>query len=149
MIPLVTAILGVAGQSLGAWIEGRNRKIETKLEIEKIRVQGQLEHAKNLAQIEAEYDNYAQLAMRHSWKDEYLVIILSLPFLISFATPYIALWLGVDLTTQLAAAWAAVGTAPDWYQWSFMGIIAATFGLRWASRINGGKFFKGGNNGKD
>lgn len=146
MIPFITAALGVAGQSLQAWIEGRQRKAQTKLEIEKIKVEGQLEQAKNLAQIEAEYDNYAQIAMSHSWKDEYLVIILSIPFIISFATPYLALWLGVDLTSQLAAAWAAVGTAPEWYQWSFMGIIAATFGLRWATRFNGGKFFKGKSN---
>jgi len=134
MIQLIAAALGVAGQSIGSWIEGKNKEREVKLEIKKIQAEGKIEQAKALAQIEAEYDNYAQLSMRYSWKDEYLVIILTIPFLVSFFTPYIAVLLGIDLTAQLTAAWQLVGTAPDWYQWSFMGIITATFGLRWASR---------------
>lgn len=131
MIQLIAAALGVAGQSLQSWIEGRNAKSQAKLEIEKIKAQGQIEHARSLAEIEANYDNYAQLQMKTSWKDEYLTLVISAPFLVSFATPYLELVFDADLTSTLAAAWTAVGQAPDWYQWSFIGIIVATFGLRW------------------
>lgn len=144
MIQLLGAIFGVAGQSIATWLQGKQEQAKAKLEIKKIEAQGKVEQAKALARIEAEYDNYAQVAMKTSWKDEYLVIILTIPFLISFFTPYIALFWGVDLTTQLAAAWQLVGTAPDWYQWSFMGIIIATFGLRWMTSQNVKSFFKKG-----
>lgn len=139
MIQLIAAALGVAGQSLGSWIEGKNAERAAKLEIKKIEAQGKVEKAKALAQVEAEYDNYAQVAMRYSWKDEYLVLVLTMPFIISFFTPYIAVLWGVDLAPALTAAWALVGQAPDWYQWSFMGVIVATFGLRWLVRSQGSK----------
>ena len=134
MIQLIAAALGVAGQSLGSWIEGKNAERQAKLEIKKIEAQGRVEQAKALAQIEAEYDNYAQVAMKTSWKDEFLTIVITAPFLVSFATPYIELFTETDLTTTLDKAWAAVSTAPDWYQWSFLGIIIATFGLRWMAK---------------
>lgn len=143
MIQLLGALLGVAGQSFGTWLQGKQEEAKAKLEIKKIEAQGKIEQAKALAQIEAEYDNYAQVAMKTSWKDEYLVIILTIPFIISFFTPYIAVFFGVDLTAQLAAAWQLVGTAPEWYQWSFMGIIIATFGLRWMTKTSVQNLFKG------
>jgi hypothetical protein len=142
MIQAVLALLGLAGQSVGSYIEGKNEERKAKLEIKKIEAQGRIEAAKARAQIEAEYDNYAQIAMRYSWKDEYLVIILTLPFLLSFFTPYIAAIWGIDLTAQLAEAWTLVGQAPEWYQWSLLGIITATFGLRWASRWQNNKIIE-------
>lgn len=143
MIQAILALLGVAGQSLDTYLEGKKVEKQAKLEIKKIEAQGKIEQAKALAQIEAEYDNYAQVAMKTSWKDEYLTLVLSAPFLISFATPYIELFVEEDLTTTLTAAWKAVGLAPDWYQWSFMGIIIATFGLRWMTKHMSEKVLKG------
>lgn len=143
MIQLIGALLGVAGQSLSTYLEGKKEESKAKLEIKKIEAQGKVEQARALVQIEAEYDNYAQIAMKTSWKDEYLVIMLTIPFLISFLTPYISVFFGIDLTVQLAQAWQLVGTAPDWYQWSFMGIIIATFGLRWMTKEKVSGLFKG------
>ena len=134
MIQLIAAALGVAGQTLGSWIEGKKAEAVTKLEIKKIEAQGRIEQAKALAQIEAEYDNFAQVAMKSSWKDEYLTIVITAPFILSFSIPFIELIFGVPLAPTLAAAWALVGTAPDWYQWVFMGIVIATFGLRWMTK---------------
>ena len=131
MIQAIMALLGIGGQTLEKWQERQLIKEQSKTEIAKIKAQGKVDHAKALATVEANYDNIAQMAMKTSWKDEYLVIILTVPFLVSFFTPYIAVLWGIDLTAQLTAAWTLVGTAPDWYQWSFMGVIIATFGLRW------------------
>lgn len=139
VIELLTAVFGVAGQSISKWLESKQIEKTTKLEIKKIEAQGKVEQAKALAQIEAEYDNYAQMSMKESWKDEFLVIILVIPFLVSFFTPYISVFFGIDLTLQLSQAWELVGKAPDWYQWSFMGIIIATFGLRWMTKHKIGK----------
>ena len=143
MIQLIAAALGVAGQTLGSWMEGKKIEKEATMEIKKIEALGRVEAAKALAQIEAEYDNYAQLAMKTSWKDEYLVIILSMPYLVSFAVPFIALFSDVDMSPQVAEAWRIIGTAPDWYQWSFMGVIIATFGLRWMAGRSVKDLFKG------
>ena len=135
MIQALLALFGVAGQSVQTYLEGKAIERQTTLEIKKIEAQGRVEQAKALAQMEAEYDNMAQIAMKSSWKDEYLVVILSIPFLLSFATPYIQMLItDYDLMAKLREAWQAVGLAPDWYQWSFLGVVIATFGLRWLTK---------------
>jgi len=123
-----------------SWIEGRQLKAKAKYNIELFRLKAEIERAKSLAKAEAEYDNYAQIAMKTSWKDEYLVLVISFPFIISFGTPFISVFFGVDLTPQLAKAWQLVGAAPEWYQYIFMGIVVATFGLRWMVKGRLNKF---------
>ena len=134
MIQLIAAALGIAGQSLGSYMERKQLETQTKLEIMKIKAQGEVEAAKALAQIEAEYDNMAQANMKTSWKDEYLVLIMTMPTIVSFLVPFIQVFLGIDLAPALKASWELIGMAPDWYQWSVLGIIIATFGLRWAAK---------------
>lgn len=139
MLQLITALLGLGGQSIATWQERKKIESEKKLEIAKIEAMGKVEAAKALAQAEASYDNLAQQQMSNTWKDEYLVLILTAPFLLSFSAPFIHLFFKIDLTQQIAEAWRIVGTAPDWYQYSFWGIIVATFGLRWAVTTFKGK----------
>ena len=129
-----TALLGPIASIGKTWLEGRELKAKQAYELKRIRLLGELKRAQAIAQAEADYDNYAQIAMKSSWKDEYLVIVLSAPFIISFAAPFVWLFTGIDITEVIDKAWATVGTAPDWYQWSFIGIIIATFGLRWMTK---------------
>ena len=74
---------------------------------------------------EGDYDTEAQRQMQYSWKDEYLVIILTAPFIASFIP---------KVQEHVKLGWEFVALAPPWYQWSFVGIICATFGLRWYAR---------------
>ena len=127
MLPLIGAMLGpvvsAIGKIAGSWLETRKAKAEGKIAIT---------HAKIAARVKMETAKYdmdlASLSdMRFSWKDEYLVILLSIPFIMAFI-PYLA--------PYALAGFAVVDTMPGWYQWAFTGIIAATFGIRtW-------KFFK-------
>jgi len=116
--------------------EEKKQKVNNHGLVDRLRLRAEIERAKSLAKAEAEYDNYAQIAMKTSWKDEYLVLVISGPFIISFATPFIALLFDVDLTPQLAMAWQLVAAAPTWYQYIFTGIVIATFGLRWMAKGN-------------
>jgi hypothetical protein len=59
--------------------------------------------------------------MQHTWKDEYLLILISIPVILAFI-PY--------MVPYVTAGFAVLTGLPMWYQWSFTGIIAATFGLR-------------------
>jgi len=43
---------------------------------------------------------------------------------------YASVWGDPAMTIQVKEAFAAMSTLPEWYQWSFMGCVAATFGLR-------------------
>jgi hypothetical protein len=68
------------------------------------------------------YDLAAMNAQVSSWKDEYLTILLSAPVIGSFVP-------GVQ--DYVVRGWGYLDKAPLWFQTSFIGVIAATFGLRW------------------
>jgi len=116
------------------WFKGKELKARKKLRIEEIRALGEVQLAKTLAHAEANYDNLAQMQMQNSSKDEFLVGVMSFPFILSFLAPIIDGLLNTDITTFIGKSWEMVGTAPDWYQWSLLGIIISTFGLRWAAK---------------
>lgn len=74
------------------------------------------------AEITANWDMEAMRQSRYSWKDEWLTIILTLPFVGAFfpvAQDYVLR--GFQYLSQV----------PYWYMLCFIGIVAASFGLRW------------------
>ena len=111
------------------WLQGRAKRAEIKEE-GKIRL-AEAEAQKAIAMAtmdiknEGDYDTEAQRQMQYSWKDEYLVIVLTFPFIGSFIP---------KVQDHIKLGWEYVALAPPWYQWSFIGIICATFGLRWYAR---------------
>jgi len=119
-------LLGLLASPLTTWLEGRAKrqvlKEEGKIRLEEAKVRGAELRAERAASAEANYDLEAMRQMQYSWKDEYLLIILSLPFLASFIPV---------VQDYVITGWGYISQAPDWYQWSFLGVIAATFGLRW------------------
>lgn len=137
--PLIAAaakeIIGVGAD----YVQGRRERGKMKLEIDRARAEAEIEMAKKLAQTEADYDVQALRQQRYSWKDEYLVLLWSLPYLIAFAPvalltlqmPFDSAVGDADVHAALTNAWSALAGSPAWWHWSWIGIVAATFGLRW------------------
>lgn len=111
---------------LNTWLKGRAKlseiKQEGKIRVIEAKVRGQELRAQREAEAEANYDLEAMRQMQFSWKDEYLLFILSLPFIGSFIP---------KVQDYVITGWGYISQAPPWYQWSWLGVIAATFGLRW------------------
>jgi len=103
-------------------IDNKKVKQEKKLEIDlkKMEAQASLDIANQKAT--TDYDIEALRQSQNSWKDEYLTILLSLPIIGSFFPV---------VQDYVATGWTYVSQAPLWYQASFIGVIAASFGLRW------------------
>jgi hypothetical protein len=103
-------------------LEGNKVKNEKKLEldIKKMEAQAELDIANQKAT--TDYDIEALKQSSSSWKDEYLTILLSLPLIGSFIPV---------VQDYVVNGWGYISLAPHWYQASFIGVIAATFGLRW------------------
>jgi hypothetical protein len=67
--------------------------------------------------------------MRYSWKDEYLIIILSAPVIMCFIPP---------LAPYALEGFRVLATTPEWYRWAFLGAVVASFGLRtWFNNFKG------------
>ena len=66
------------------------------------------------------------------WSDEYLVIVWSYPAIGSFI-PF--------LQPDVAAGMTAFNALPEWYQYGFMSVTGAVFGLDKMIKFKGGKLW--------
>ena len=116
-LPLITAGLGLLRTVV-------NRRAEVK----------QAKHNQKIRRIDA--DQNVALArisdMSTSLKDEYLTIIISLPFLSVF---WYSLTNDPEGIERVKAAFVAMDELPEWYRWAFLGVIAGVFGLRGLDRF--------------
>ena len=74
------------------------------------------------AQVEAEIERLKNTSDQSGWKDEYLVLLWSLPAIMSFIPklqPYVRE--GFSILS---------GATPDWYVVGWLGITGAVFGLK-------------------
>ena len=125
MIPLFDIINTVGGGILDT-IKGNQaakqaiaaKELECKLKA--MDAQHELDVANQKAT--TDYDLAALQGQATSWKDEYLTILMSLPVIGSFLP---------SVQDYVVRGWDYLGKAPIWFQTSFIGVIAATFGLRW------------------
>jgi len=93
------------------------------------RAKGEAKLTKDIAIINGERtaDAASSNDMASSLKDEFLTVVLTAPLIVIF---YGALMGDAEMVAQVALALNVMETLPEWYQWSFMGCVVATFGLR-------------------
>ena len=119
----ITDIFKPLASIANKWQDGRQKQAERTDRIKEAECVGRIALLTKYADGDIDADLAAVNQMKNSWKDEYLTIAITFPFLYSF----------IDVIVSggtVAAAWTAVGLAPTWYQWCFEGIIISTFGLR-------------------
>ena len=80
---------------------------------------------------DGDWETQQAAASQTSWKDEWLTLLLSGPFILSFCG---------DWGREMAAeGFAALDLAPSWYSYSLGVVIAASFGIKSATKFFGGK----------
>lgn len=91
-----------------------------ELNLKKMDIAGEL--AKQGVQVEADWDARAQADMATSWKDEYLLILFSIPLVLSFFP---------STQEAILKGFAILEQTPEWYMFLVTGIVSAVYGLRW------------------
>ena len=121
---LVAPIISGVKSLFGYWMKTK----EEKAEIRKLKVEGEIRKTEakiesDIQQINNKYqmDAAAVGDMRYTWKDEFLVILLSIPVIMCFIP---------GLAPYVTKGFEVLKSTPEWYQYAFLGIVAATFGLR-------------------
>jgi hypothetical protein len=121
MLPLLGAIIGPvikAVSTLGSnWLENRKIKQQGKQRILEAKIDAKIKRYESRANM----DLTAMDNMKYSWKDEYLVILLSAPVILCFIP---------GLEQYALRGFEILDKTPDWYRWALTGMIAASFGLR-------------------
>lgn len=100
------------------------QKLKTQLKLAKLQGKIDLENAKTamkVKQLDADQSWEQQQIANSGWKDEWVLILLSIPLIlvfIPFTAPFIYQGFGVLATT------------PDWYRWLIMLVFTAIYGIR-------------------
>jgi len=120
MIPFIAPLLGVIGSLGKSWLETRKVKAEGSIKITQAKIDAKIARVA----AKSHMDLAAQTGMQYSWKDEYLVILLTAPVILCFIP---------GLEQYALNGFKILESTPEWYRWALTGMIAATFGIRtWA-----------------
>lgn len=74
-------------------------------------------------------------AGQRGWKDDFLLLLTTLPVLLLFAAPIYELWIAEtyrpgDLQAAVMAGFTALKATPEYYWWALAAIYIDTFGFR-------------------
>ena len=79
---------------------------------------------------EIDWDITMAEGSKHSWKDEWLTILFSIPLILAFIP---------GMEEVVANGFQQLEQMPEWYQYSLGVIVAASFGVRSATKFFGKK----------
>ena len=122
---LIKPLLGVAGDVVKGVVDTRKAKAEQKVTEIKAKTSLMEKQIKG----EVDWDLEAIKNTQESWKDEWLVLLFSIPLILSFCGDW-----GRDIVFN---GFQALSQAPDWYKYTLGVIVSASFGIKGAT-----KFFK-------
>ena len=126
---IITPVAEAISKPVTAWQERKTLEVQVadkandrshELNLKKIDVATEL--AKQGMQVEANWDVTAQEQMKHTWKDEYLLIIFTIPLIGAFIPEY---------QDAILKGFEVLEETPEWYLMSVLGMVAGTYGLRW------------------
>jgi len=121
MVQFIPALLsGIF--SLGKdWMGQRKEKQQAKHELEIAKTVGAIEYAKTAQAGAQEWDNIQARNSGNSWKDEWILILVSIPLIAAFVP-------GGD--EFVLAGFAALDKMPDWYKATVGVVVAGSYGYR-------------------
>ncbi len=127
---MLAALIGPISQLAGTWLEGKveKTKAETGAKVAKAKAEATIMEKKATGEID--WDIAMAEGSKHSWKDEWLTILFSVPLILAFIP---------GMEEVVSNGFAQLQTMPEWYQYSLGVIVAASFGVRSATKFFGKK----------
>ena len=107
---MLNLLVGPIADLAGTWLNG---KVEEKK-----------------ATGEIDWDLEMARGSQHSWKDEWLTILFSIPLILAFIP---------GMEELVSRGFQQLEQMPQWYQYSLGTIVAASFGTRAATKFFGKK----------
>jgi hypothetical protein len=123
---IIQGVMGVASEAVGGYMETKKAKAKQKL----VKIEAETSLMEKQITGEIDWDVEAVKGSKESWKDEYLTILFSIPLLLCFLP-----WT-VDYVER---GFEALAQTPDWYKYTLGVIVSASFGIKGATKMFGGK----------
>jgi hypothetical protein len=128
---MIQAIIGPIAELAGGWLKGRVDSQASAANLKLVEAEAKATIMKSAATSEADWERLMAQGSQNSWKDEWLTILFSIPLILSFCGEW-----GRKVVED---GFIALQGMPEWYQYTVGVIVAASFGVRSAT-----KFFKKG-----
>ena len=128
---MLHALLGPVAELAGGWLKGKASAQAAAANLKLVEAEAKATIMKSAATSEADWERVMAQGSQQSWKDEWLTILFSVPLVLSFCGEW-----GRNITEQ---GFAALSVMPGWYQYTLGVIVAASFGIRSATKFFGGK----------
>ena len=127
---MLTALIGPISQIASTWLEGKveKTKADTQTKVAKAKAEAVIMEKKATGEID--WDLEMARSSASSWKDEWLVILFSIPLILAFIP---------GMEEVVANGFLQLEMMPEWYQYSLGVIVAASFGVRSATKFFGKK----------
>ena len=128
---MLQSLIGPVSGLIGSWMDKKTEEQRGKSTVAKARAEAEAAVMVSAATSTADWEKLMAKGSQNSWKDEWLTILFSIPLVLSFA--------GEWGRTIVAEGFAALEVMPDWYQYTLGVIVAASFGVRSATKLFGKK----------
>ena len=123
---MIQALIGPVVSLASTWMEGRIEKSKAKTEADVALKRAEAIVYEKKASAEIDWDLEAIKGSKESWKDEWLCILFSIPMILAFIP-------GMEGVVE--KGFQQLELMPEWYQYSLGCIVAASFGIRGATRL--------------
>ena len=127
---MIASLIGPISSLASTWLEG---KVEEKKAVSATKVakaQAEATVMQKKATGEIDWDLEMAKSKSNSWADEWLVILFSIPLILAFIP---------GMEEVVSNGFAQLESMPEWYQYSLGVIVAASFGVRSATKFFGKK----------
>ena len=127
---MIGALIGPIAGLASTFLEGHLAKSKANTDMKVAEAKAKANVMERQATGEIDWDLEAIKGSQNSWKDEWLVILFSIPLILAFIPG------GEEIVQN---GFAQLDKMPEWYQYSLGVIIAASFGVRSATKFFGKK----------
>jgi hypothetical protein len=128
---MIQALIGPLTELAGGWLKGKADAQAAAANLKLVEAEAKATIMKSAATSEAEWEKIMAQGSQSSWKDEWLTILFSVPLVLCFT--------GEWGRQTVSDGFAALESMPEWYQYTLGVIVAASFGVRSATKFFGGK----------
>jgi hypothetical protein len=127
---MLNLLIGPVTELAGTWLNGKVEKTKAEAATKVAKAKAEAVIMEKKATGEIDWDLEMAKGSSNSWKDEWLTILFSIPLILAFIP---------GMEEVVANGFAQLNAMPEWYQYSLGVIVAASFGVRSATKFFGKK----------
>ena len=127
---MLNLLIGPVADLASTWLNGKVEEKKAQSATKVAMAQAEAIVMQKKATGEIDWDLEMAKGSQSSWKDEWLTILFSIPLILAFVP---------GMEEVVANGFARLNEMPEWYQYSLGVIVAASFGVRSATKFFGKK----------